>query len=123
MYQPWIFATVTAAGAGLVALTVTLQRPPVVPDQSPSPSDPIGVNLVPPRAVAIIEPEPEPALELEPIVIHAPLKQRSEPAQPVEVAPASVPAERPCSDWRELGPTRVVAGTPSGDLRVRALCP
>jgi hypothetical protein len=122
MYQPWIFATVTAAGAGLVALTVTLQRPPVVPDQSPTPSDPVGVNLVPPRVEEIIEPEPEPAVELEPIVIRAPLKQRSQPALPAEVTPVSAPAERPCSDWRELGPTHVVAGTPSGDLRVRALC-
>jgi hypothetical protein len=122
MYQPWIFATVTAAGAGLVALTVTLQRPPTVPHQPLNPSDPIGVKLVPPKAVEIVEPQPDPAVELEPIVIRAPLKQRFQPAQPPEVEPASVFAEKPCSDWRELGPTHVVAGTPSGDLRVRALC-
>ena len=118
MYQPWIFATVTTAGAGLVALTVTLQRPPVVPDRS-TPSDTEGVHVLPPPAAAISEPAAQaPVLELEPIVIRA-VKQRP----PAEVTPASVLAERPCSPWRELGPTHVVSGTPSGDLSVRALCP
>jgi hypothetical protein len=122
MYQPWIFGTVTAAGAGLVALTVTLQRPPV-PDRPLTTSDPVSVNLVPPTPVEISEPETEPAVvELDPIVVRAPMKARPQPAPPAEVTPVSVPAERPCSDWRELGPTHVVAGTPSGDLRVRALC-
>ena len=117
MYQPWIFATVTAAGAGLVALTVTLQRPPVVPDEG-APSEPGGVHVLPPPAEEISEPAAQaPVLELEPIVIRA-LKHRA----PAEVTPVNVLAERPCSPWRELGPTHVVSGTPSGDLQVRALC-
>ena len=65
MYQPWIFATVTAAGAGLVALTVTLQRPPLVPDRG-TPSDTEGVHVLPPPAAAISEPAAQaPVLELE----------------------------------------------------------
>jgi hypothetical protein len=123
MYQPWIFATVTAAGAGLVALTVTLQRPPIVPERSSS-SEPGGVHVLPPPAAAISEPAAQaPVLELEPIVIRAAKQRPRADVTPASVLPASVLAERPCSPWRELGPTHVVSGTPSGDLSVRALCP
>src|SRR5262245_3490691 len=117
MYQPWIFAGVTAAGAGLVALTLTLQRPPE--PVMPLPETPgEAVHLVPPTPATVTEtPAADEVLQLEPVVIH-----------PARHAPAAKPpepqlAERPCSEWRELGPTHVVSGTPSGDLSVRALCP
>src|SRR5262245_28756571 len=120
MYQPWIFGTVTAAGAGLVALTVSLQRPPVpaAPETTP---DTGAVRVVPPLLPSSVETtaEPEPVLELEPAVIHGRIPRQA--AAAVEPAEPKL-AERPCSTWRELGPTHVVAGTPSGDLSVRQLC-
>ena len=120
MYQPWIFGTMVAAGGGLVALTVTLQRPPTVPRATAEPL--AAVHVVPPAPpLAVAEPAaPEPVLELAPIVIEA--RHARAPA-PQGAVPASVkPAERPCSEWRELGPTHVVSGTPSGDVGVRELC-
>ncbi len=115
MYQPWIFAAVTAAGAGLVAFTVSLQHPPVAPEPV-TPLDPIGVHVVPPPVQVSETVTETPVIELAPIVIR-PAYRRV-----VAETPPPVLAERPCSHWRELGPTRVVAGTPSGDLQVRELC-
>jgi hypothetical protein len=120
MYQPWIFGTVMATGAGLVALTVSLQRPPTLATAERFEFD--AVRVVPPPLPPTVEaPQaPSPTLELEPVVIHG--RTRQAVAAP---APPPVPdklAERPCSTWRELGPTHVVAGTPTGDLSVRQLC-
>ena len=118
MYQPWIFATVTTAGAGLVALTVSLQRPPQ--SLAPPPAGPAeAVHIVPPAiSVAVSEPTESPVLELSPVVIRASMHRALTSAP----EPAPKLAERPCSAWRELGPTHVIAGKPSGDLSVRELC-
>jgi hypothetical protein len=117
MYQPWIFAAVTAAGAGLVAFTVSLQRPPVAPEPV-TPLEPIGVRVVPPPTAVSEAVTETPVIELDPIVIRPAFRRV------VALTPPAAPvlAERPCSHWRELGPTHVVAGTPSGDLQVRELC-
>jgi hypothetical protein len=119
MYQPWIFATTLAAGGGLVAYAVTLHAPAPV-DIAPEP--PIAVHVIPPAPPApIVEPPaPEPILQLEPVVIQARVRHSVPAAKP---EPVDVTAERPCSTWRDLGPTHVVSGTPSGELQVRALCP
>lgn len=120
MYQPWLFGMMMAAGTGLVAATVTLQRPPasepvlVVPTET-------AVHVVPPPAPTTV-PEPaaaEPVLQMAPVVIEA-RRYRTPVALPVTPEPAA--AERPCSTWRDLGPTHVVDAKPSGDLQVRDLC-
>jgi len=120
MYQPWIFATTLAAGGGLVAYAMTLQ-PAAPADIAPQP--PAAVRVIPPAPPApIAEPQAqEPVLELDPVIIQARRHRTAPPA--AKPAPVDVRAERPCSTWRELGPTHVVAGTPSGDLQVRSLCP
>lgn len=117
MYQPWIFGSVMTAGAGLVALTVSLQRPPA-PATADAPWNADVVRVVPPPLPTSVEAPPvvNPVLELEPVVIYGRMHRAA--AAPVE----DKLAERPCSEWRELGPTHVVAGTPSGDLSVRVLC-
>jgi hypothetical protein len=121
MYQPWIFATTLAAGGGLVAYAVTLHPAGPVDITPPSPA---AVHVIPPLPPAAV-PEPpaqDRVMELEPVVIQAKLR-RTSPVVPPKPDPVDVAAERPCSTWRELGPTHVMAGTPSGDLQVRALCP
>ena len=116
MYQPWIFAAVTTAGAGLVALTVSLQRPPI--PLAPEPEAPgAAVHVIQPAPVIVTEPSSSnEVVSLEPVVI------RSSMHRPSPKAPAPRLAEKPCSTWRELGPTHVVSGRPSGDLSVRELC-
>ena len=121
MYQPWIFATTLAAGGGLVAYAVTL-HPAAPVDIAPEP--PAAVRVIPPAPPAPV-PEPqatqEPVMQLEPVVIQARLHRKAAPA--AEPAPVDVTSEQPCSNWRDLGPTHVVSGQPSGELQVRALCP
>lgn len=50
--------------------------------------------------------------------------QRATRQPPSPVAPAVVPAipMEPCSPWRDVGPTNVDEGVPSGTVRVRDLC-
>ncbi len=120
MYQPWLFGTMMAAGTGLVAATVTLQQPPAPEPVLFVPPEP-AVHVLPPPAPTTV-PEPaanEPVLQLKPVVIEA-RHRHAVPAATAEPEPA--PAEHPCSTWRDLGPTHVVAGKPSGELQVRELC-
>ena len=121
MYQPWIFATTLAAGGGLVAYAVTL-HPAAPVDIAPEP--PAAVRVVPPPAPAPV-PEPkvteEPVMQLAPVVIQARVHRKPVVAAPPPV-PVDVPAERPCSTWRDIGPTHVMSGNPSGELQVRSLC-
>ena len=120
MYQPWIFATTLAAGGGLVAYAVSLHQPAPV-DIAPEP--PAAVRVIPPAPPAPV-PEPqatqEPVMQLEPVVIQARLHRKA--AAPPAPVPVDIPAERPCSTWRDIGPTHVVSGQPSGELQVRSLC-
>jgi len=120
MYQPWLFGTMMAAGTGLVAATVTLQRPPAPESVLVVPAE-TAVHVVPPPApTTVLEPAAaEPVLQMAPVVIEA--RHRRQPAA-ATAAPEQTTAERPCSNWRELGPTHVVAGKPTGDLQVRELC-
>jgi hypothetical protein len=124
MYQPWIFATTLAVGGGLVAYAVGVQSQTSAPLPDIRP-EPTAVHVIaPPAPVRVSEPPaPSPALQIEPVTIygvrhHARPQATAQPAQE-EAAPAP---ERPCSDWRELGPTHVVSGEPSGALAVRELC-
>jgi len=55
---------------------------------------------------------------LEPIVVEARQTPRLK-AKP-KVVP---PSDRPCSTWRELGPTTVTKGKTTGSVSVRELCP
>jgi hypothetical protein len=119
MYQPWAFSAMLAAGSGLVAFTMELQHP-ALPDITPEPA--VAVHVVPPPApTPVAEPaETNAVLAIPPIVIegtrHRPkAASESKPAEPAR-------AEQPCSGWREIGPTHVVSGTPSGNLSVRELC-
>ncbi len=119
MYQPWLFGTMMAAGTGLVAVTLKLQQPPapepvlVVPAAT-------AVHVLPPRPIVAPEPaDSSSALQMDPVVIEARQHRRS-PVVTKTTEPAT--ADHPCSTWRDLGPTHVVAGKPSGDLQVRDLC-
>lgn len=131
MYEPWIFATTLAAGGGLVAYAVALQPQQIdLPSIAPEPAP--AVHVIPPAPpTPVVEPPAPPAskvLILEPVVIQARLHPAK--ATPKTVLPEPVVAEpkpdmtadRPCSEWRDLGPTHVVSGTPSGELAVRSLC-
>lgn len=119
MYQPWMFSAMLAAGTGLVAFTVKLQRPSV-PDIAPEPPAP-AVHVVPPPAPTFVaEPvDTNPVLQIPAIVIEG---TRHRPAVRSEPAATEPVAERPCSQWRDIGPTHVVSGTASGNLAVRDLC-
>ena len=122
MYESWVFATTLAAGSGLVAYAIALQPDTAPPSIAPEP--PVAVHVIPPAPPAPI-PEPtakNPVLELNPIVIQGRIHRRAAAATPPQPT-QDVIADKPCSDWRDLGPTHVVAGTPSGELAVRSLCP
>ena len=122
MYQPWIFGAVMAAGTGLFAYTVKLQRPNVPPIEAEPPITAVRV-LPPPTATEVAEPRAtdDNVLQIPAIVIEG---RRHHAATPAATAttPVEPVVERPCSTWREIGPTHVVAGTPSGNSSVRDLC-
>jgi hypothetical protein len=120
MYQPWIFGAIMAAGTGLVAFTVRLEVPNVPPPEPEPPA--VAIHIVPPPAPTLVaEPkEANPVLTIPAIVIEG---RRHRPLARVETSPPPDPvAQRPCSNWREIGPTHVVSGTPTGNLSVRELC-
>jgi hypothetical protein len=117
MYQPWLFAATIAGGSGLFAYAA-VQHGVAPPDIAPAPE---SVNVVP-FAVPVPEPVVEPAstvMEIEPIVIEAKRHVRAKAVVPKP----SVEASRPCSNWREIGPSHVSQGNPSGAVSVRELCP
>jgi len=119
MYQPWLFSAMLAAGTGLVIYSVNLDRPSA-PSLAPEP--PVAVRVVPPPAPTFVaEPaDTNPVLQLPAIVIEG---TRHHPALRSEPAPTEpAVAQRPCSEWRDLGPTHVISGRPSGNLAVRELC-
>ncbi|HSU40525.1 MAG TPA: hypothetical protein VLJ38_13195 [Polyangiaceae bacterium] len=120
MYQPWMFSAMLAAGTGLVAFSVKLQHPSV-PSLAPEPPA-AAVHVVPPPAPTLVaEPaDTNPVLQIPAIVIEGTRHRHAAPSEPAATEPA--PAERPCSEWRDLGPTHVVSGQPSGNLAVRELC-
>jgi hypothetical protein len=117
MYEPWIFATTLAAGGSLFAYSVALQPQrndaPITPEPPPA-----AVHVIPPAPpTPVAEPQENPVLELEPVVIQARIHRRA--ATP---PPTTEPEQRPCSDWRSLGPAHVAAGTKTGEVAVRSLC-
>lgn len=121
MYQPWMFSAMLAAGTGLVVYTVKIGRPTV---ESLAPEPPAAaVHVVPPPAPTFVaEPvDTNAVLQIPAIVIEGTRHhQRAAVSEPAVTEPAL--AERPCSAWRDLGPTHVVSGQPSGNLAVRELC-
>ena len=123
MYQPWIFGAVMAAGTGLFAYTARLQGPNVPPIEAEPPVT--AVRVLPPPAPTIVE-EPratdDDVLQIPAIVIEGQRHRAPTPAA-TATTPVEPAAERPCSTWREIGPTHVVSGTPSGNSSVRELCP
>jgi hypothetical protein len=119
MYQPWIFAATLAAGSGMFAYAAVQHRL-VPPSIAPAPE---SVQIVRP----LTQPEPivEPAstaLELEPIVIEGRRRVTRAPARPEPVVEV-VEVARPCSTWREISPSHVSQGKPTGTVSVRELCP
>ena len=121
MYEPWIFATTLAAGSGLFAYSVALQPQrndtPITPEPPPA-----AVHVIPPAApIPVAEPRENPVLELEPVVIQARIRHTAV-APPATAEPKPEPEQRPCSDWRSLGPTHVTSGTTTGEVAVRSLC-
>jgi hypothetical protein len=121
MIKPLFFAASLLSGTGLFAYAVAVQHEAQAAPVSLEPS-PESVRVVPPRPVMISEPGPvvvEPAaLEIEPVVIQAPAKYRTQAAAP-EPEP---PRTNPCSSWRELGPQFVSSSTQPGTHQVRELC-
>ena len=120
MYEPWIFATTLAAGGSLFAYSVALQ--PQRNDARPiTPEPPAAVHVIPPAPpTPVAEPRDNRVLELEPVVIKA---RMHHPAAAPPVVAAPEPEQRPCSNWRSLGPTHVAAGNTTGEVTVRSLCP
>jgi len=120
MYEPWIFATTLAAGGSLFAYSVALQpqrNAPITPAPTAA-----AVHVIPPAPpTPVAEPQETPVLELEPVVIQARIRHRAA-APAVTAAPEPEPEQRPCSDWRSLGPTHVAAANTTGEVAVRSLC-
>jgi hypothetical protein len=119
MYQPWLFSAMLAAGTGLVVYSVNLGRPSV-PSIAPEP--PAAVQVVaPPAPTFVAEPaDQNPVLQIPAIVVEGTRHHPVVRSEPVVTEPTLT--ERPCSEWRDLGPTHVVSGKPSGTLAVRELC-
>jgi hypothetical protein len=114
MYQPWVFAATLAAGSGLFAYAAVQHGTPP-PDIAPAPE---AVRVIPmPEPAPVVEPVST-VVMVEPIVIEATRYVRA-------AAPAPKPKEldRPCSEWRELGPSHVMSGKTPGVVSVRELCP
>lgn len=121
MYQPWTFGAMLAAGTGLVAFTVKIQHPPSPPVLAPEPA--VAVHVVPPPAPTFVAEPVQTSAFVEvttPMVIEGRRHRAVARAEPQPAEP--VVAEHPCSAWREIGPTHVVSGKPSGNLSVRELC-
>ncbi|HEV8550019.1 MAG TPA: hypothetical protein VGQ57_13340 [Polyangiaceae bacterium] len=130
MYEPWIFATTLAAGGGLVAYALALEPQQTgLPSIAPRPA--AAVHVIPPAPPTPVVEPPAPVsrvVVLEPVVIQARLHPakaipKAVPTEGVAEPKPDIPANHPCSDWRDIGPTHVVSGQPSGDLAVRSLCP
>jgi len=118
MYQSWVFASALVAGSGLFAYAATMG--PSSPIATPPPAVD-AVRVLPPEPpTTIAEPAPDPVVVLEPIVVEARQAPRVK-AKPKVQAPS--PTDRPCSSWRELGPTNVTKGKTTGSVSVRELCP
>jgi hypothetical protein len=114
MYQPWVFAATIAAGSGLFAYSA-IQHGLPPPDIAPAPE---AVTIIPMAEPAPIVEPVSAVVELEPIVIEG--RRHARVAAP---APKPMNADRPCSDWRELGPAHVSRGKTTGSVSVRELCP
>lgn len=120
MIHPWIFGGSLLAGGGLMAFALNSQAPDPARLPSLQPS-PIAVSVLPPQPVSVVEDEPASVvIEVPEVRVTTPLRRAVKAAAPVpEIAPAPL---RPCSDWRELGPTHVAKGSASGTVSVRELC-
>jgi hypothetical protein len=118
MIHPWIFGGSVLAGGGLVAFALnTPFDASRLPSLEPSPQ---AVNVVPPTPPPVVVEPASSVLEMPEVVLegHAARRLKAPPA-----APAAEPLSlRPCSSWRELGPTHVVSGATSDTVSVRALC-
>lgn len=119
MIHPWIFGGSLLAGGGLMAFALNSQPPDPtrLPSLEPSPT---RVRVLPPEPISVVE-EPAPAMEMTEIRVTAPVRRVIVKA--VAPVPEPEPAPlRPCSDWRELGPTHVAKGSASDIVSVRELC-
>ena len=115
MIHPWIFGGSLLAGGGLMAFALNTQPDG---DRMPSiePSPPV-VNVLPPEPVPVVVEPASSVIEMPEVIVAA------HPVRAVKAAPApEAPPLRPCSDWRELGPTHVAKGSAHDTVSVRELC-
>lgn len=117
MIHPWIFGGSLLAGGGLVAFALHTQPydPSRLPSLEPSPT---VVNVLPPQPAPVVVEPTSAVIEMPEVVVAAHVRHAVKAPAPVEAVPL-----RPCSNWRELGPTAVAKGTTSGTVSVRELCP
>jgi hypothetical protein len=66
----------------------------------------------------VVLPEP---IEIEPLVVTGQKAPIITPAR-YKPAPAKAKAFKPCTDWRDMGPTNTKKGNEAGVRRVRTLC-
>lgn len=117
MIHPWIFGGSLLAGGGLVAFA--LNTAPAdgsrLPSLEPSPT---VVNVLPPEPASVVVEPASAVIEMPEVVVaaHVPHAVKA-PVREAEPAPL-----RPCSNWRELGPTAVASGSGSDTVSVRELC-
>jgi hypothetical protein len=123
MHPAFIVSPMLVSGIALFGSAVWIQSDRNALIDAPHDDQPIRTTisaLEDRDPVTVREDDPEPVVvELDPIEIVG--RRRVAP----KVTPPPVVAEavaEPCSSWAEIGPERVIDGTPLGARRVRELC-
>jgi hypothetical protein len=114
-----VFLTSSALGALTLGGTAyVVEHPPMV---APEPARALVIAPMVQRPLVptpVVVPEP---VEIEPLVITGHKAPIIAPVR-YKPAPAKVKEFKPCTDWREMGPTNMKKGNESGVRRVRTLC-
>lgn len=113
-------------GLAVMGVVISIQQDPLAWTQASrqSAADPQAATVVPeqpaaaPRAAASKEAMPLVELPEVRITSSRQYEQWTESGEPEQLESAL----EPCSEWREIGPTHVDQGVPSGSQRVRQLC-
>jgi hypothetical protein len=125
MHQAFIVSPMLVSGIALFGAAASIQSNPSAWTEEPKDEEtPIRASISAlgdeNRDRSSVSEEASPVtMELEPIEVIGRLPKASRTTAPR--APALVVTE-PCSDWRELGPQRVIDGVPVGARRVQNLC-
>lgn len=114
-----VFLTSSALGAATLGGTAYVVEHPRM--FAPAPARALVIAPVVQRPLAptpVVLPEP---VEIEPMVVTGKKTPIVTPAR-YRPAPAKTKEFKPCTNWRDMGPTNTTKGNESGVRRVRTLC-